>query len=128
MSTLITRIWSDLKQAIPNPLPLIQSPLSSISQFFDHSLVRAIPILPEILKTGNEALDKIFSTENEEENAAMSSSSVKKPINTTEAPTAIPGIYNQAIVAGNTVYCSGQVAMDAATGKIVDGDVQAHTV
>ena len=54
--------------------------------------------------------------------------SSKEAISTDKAPKPIPGVYNQAIVAGGTVYCSGQVAMDPATGKIIDGDIQAHTV
>lgn len=40
----------------------------------------------------------------------------------------LKGIYSQAIVANGTVYCSGSVAMDPATGQIIDGDVGAHTV
>jgi reactive intermediate/imine deaminase len=54
--------------------------------------------------------------------------STKTPILTDKAPKPLPGIYNQAIVANGTVYCSGAVAMDPETGKLVDGDVKAHTV
>lgn len=54
--------------------------------------------------------------------------STKTPILTPKAPKPLPGIYNQAIIANNTVYCSGSVAMDPETGKIVEGDVKAHTV
>lgn len=43
-------------------------------------------------------------------------------------PTGLKGIYSQAIVANGMVFCSGSVAMDPATGKIIDGDVKAHTV
>ncbi|ODM19963.1 hypothetical protein SI65_04949 [Aspergillus cristatus] len=53
--------------------------------------------------------------------------STKTPILTDKAPKPLPGIYSQAIVAGGVVYCSGAVAMDPETGKIVDGDVKAHT-
>ncbi|KAK5133243.1 hypothetical protein LTR08_008078 [Meristemomyces frigidus] len=53
--------------------------------------------------------------------------SAKKVIATDKAPMGLKGIYSQAIVANGTVYCSGSVAMDPATGKIIDGDVQAHT-
>ncbi|RMJ21373.1 Endoribonuclease L-PSP [Aspergillus sp. HF37] len=53
--------------------------------------------------------------------------STKTPILTDKAPKPLPGIYNQAIVANGTVYCSGAVAMDPETGKLVDGDVKAHT-
>lgn len=47
---------------------------------------------------------------------------------TDKAPKPLPGIYSQAIVANGMVYCSGAVAMDPVTMKLVDGDVQAHTV
>ncbi|KAF4304429.1 hypothetical protein SLS57_006486 [Botryosphaeria dothidea] len=46
---------------------------------------------------------------------------------TDKAPKPLPGIYSQAIVANGMVFCSGAVAMDAETGKLVDGDVKAHT-
>ncbi|KAB2581090.1 2-iminobutanoate/2-iminopropanoate deaminase [Lasiodiplodia hormozganensis] len=46
---------------------------------------------------------------------------------TDKAPKPLPGIYSQAIVANGMVYCSGAVAMDPVTMKLVDGDVQAHT-
>ena len=52
----------------------------------------------------------------------------KTPILTDKAPKPLPGIYSQAIVAGGVVYCSGAVAMDPETGKLIDGDVKAHTV
>jgi len=55
-------------------------------------------------------------------------SAVKKVVLTDKAPPPIKGVYNQAIVANGTVYCSGQIGTDPATGKIVEGDVQAHTV
>jgi len=51
----------------------------------------------------------------------------KKAVLTENAPAPLKGIYSQAIVANGTVYCSGAVAMDPSTGKIVDGDVQVHT-
>jgi enamine deaminase RidA (YjgF/YER057c/UK114 family) len=54
--------------------------------------------------------------------------SSKTAVFTKNAPAPIAGIYSQAIVAGGTVYCSGQVPLDPATGKLIDGDVQAHTV
>jgi hypothetical protein len=54
--------------------------------------------------------------------------STKTPILTDKAPKPLPGIYSQAIVANGVVYCSGAVPMDAATGKLIDGDVKAHTV
>ena len=50
----------------------------------------------------------------------------KTAIQTTAAPGAI-GPYSQAIVAGSLIFCSGQVAMDVATGQLVEGDVSAQT-
>ena len=47
---------------------------------------------------------------------------------TEKAPKALPGIYSQAIVANGFVYCSGCVPMDASTMKLIEGDIQAHTV
>jgi len=46
-------------------------------------------------------------------------------INTANAPAAI-GPYSQAVRAGNTVYFSGQIPLDPATGDIVAGDVTAQ--
>ena len=47
-------------------------------------------------------------------------------INTEKAPAAI-GPYSQAVRAGNTVYFSGQIPLDPATGDIVGaGDVEAQ--
>ena len=51
---------------------------------------------------------------------------MKKVISTTGAPAAI-GPYSQAIQAGNTVYFSGQLGIDPATGKLAEG-VEAQTV
>lgn len=51
----------------------------------------------------------------------------KTAVLTVNAPQPPPGI-SQAIVAGGFVFCSGSVPIDATTGKIVEGDVQAHTV
>ena len=46
----------------------------------------------------------------------------------THAPAAI-GPYSQAIRAGHTVYLSGQIGLDPATGDLVDGvEAQAHQV
>ena len=41
-------------------------------------------------------------------------------ISTTQAPAAV-GPYSQAIKAGNTVYCSGQIGLDPETGVLVEG-------
>jgi 2-iminobutanoate/2-iminopropanoate deaminase len=52
--------------------------------------------------------------------------STKSAIATTSAPAAI-GPYSQAIRIGNTIFTSGQVALDPATGNLVAGDIEAQT-
>jgi reactive intermediate/imine deaminase len=47
-------------------------------------------------------------------------------ISTDRAPGAI-GPYSQAVRAGNTVYFSGQIPLDPATGNLIDGDIAAQT-
>jgi 2-iminobutanoate/2-iminopropanoate deaminase len=46
-----------------------------------------------------------------------------------DAPKAI-GPYSQAVKSGNVIYASGQIALDPATGNLVDGDftAQVHRV
>ncbi len=51
---------------------------------------------------------------------------MKKIINTPHAPAPI-GPYNQAVLSGNTLYMSGSIPVDPATGAVVDGDIKAHT-
>jgi 2-iminobutanoate/2-iminopropanoate deaminase len=46
-------------------------------------------------------------------------------IRTSSAPAAI-GPYSQAIGAGELVFCSGQIALDPASGKLVAGDAAAQ--
>ncbi|HRO60902.1 MAG TPA: RidA family protein [Burkholderiaceae bacterium] len=46
-------------------------------------------------------------------------------IATTDAPAAI-GPYSQAVRAGNTVWLSGQIPLDPATGEIVEGGFEAQ--
>lgn len=51
----------------------------------------------------------------------------KAVVTTGDAPAAI-GPYSQAVVVGGTVvYCSGQVALDAATGELVGDTVGEQT-
>lgn len=47
-------------------------------------------------------------------------------IHTDKAPAAI-GPYSQAKVVGNLVFCSGQIAIDPAAGKIVADTVEGQT-
>ena len=49
----------------------------------------------------------------------------KQAISTTKAPGAI-GTYSQAIRAAGTVYLSGQIPLDPATGQLVTGDIRAQ--
>ena len=44
-------------------------------------------------------------------------------ISTTDAPAAI-GTYSQAVRVGPTVYISGQIPLDPATGQLVSGDIE----
>ena len=44
----------------------------------------------------------------------------RQAIQTNGAPAAL-GPYSQAIRSGDTVYCSGQIGLDPATGELVDG-------
>lgn len=47
-----------------------------------------------------------------------------RPVSTDQAPSAI-GPYSQAIVAGDWLYCSGQIALDPTTMELVgEGDVR----
>jgi reactive intermediate/imine deaminase len=48
-------------------------------------------------------------------------------VNTTEAPAPV-GPYNQAVHVGDLLFCSGQIALDPASGAMVGGgDVEAET-
>lgn len=49
----------------------------------------------------------------------------RKIIHTDQAPAAI-GPYSQAVRAGDTVYLSGQIPLDPATGELVGGDISAQ--
>ena len=50
----------------------------------------------------------------------------RRPVGTPLAPAAI-GPYNQGILAGNTLYCSGQLGIDPETGSMVTGGAEAET-
>ena len=51
---------------------------------------------------------------------------MKKAVETHAAPLAI-GPYSQAIVHGDLIFCSGQIGIDPASGKMVDGGIEAET-
>jgi len=49
-----------------------------------------------------------------------------RTVHTDKAPAAI-GPYSQGIIAGDFLFTAGQIALDPATGQIVQGDVTAQT-
>lgn len=51
---------------------------------------------------------------------------MREIIHTEDAPGAV-GPYSQAIKTGNMVFTAGQVALDPATGKMLDDEIQVQT-
>ena len=51
---------------------------------------------------------------------------MNKALHTDKAPAAI-GPYSQAIQAGNTIYVSGQIPVDPATGEFAGADIETQT-
>ena len=51
---------------------------------------------------------------------------MKKIINTNNAPAPI-GPYNQAVLSGNTLYTSGQIALNPSTGELVLNSIEEET-
>ena len=51
---------------------------------------------------------------------------MKQIIYTKNAPEPV-GPYSQAVLAGNTLYCSGQIAIDPSTGELVKEDITLQT-
>lgn len=49
-----------------------------------------------------------------------------KYVATPQAPQPI-GPYSQGVISGGFLFCSGQIAIDPATGELVEGDVAAQT-
>lgn len=47
-------------------------------------------------------------------------------IHSEDAPKAV-GPYSQAMVAGDMVFCAGQLPLDPATGSLVEGDIAVQT-
>ncbi len=50
----------------------------------------------------------------------------RETIGTDKAPAAI-GPYSQAVRSGGLLFCSGQIPLDPATGKMVEGGIEAQT-
>ncbi len=51
---------------------------------------------------------------------------MRETVRTGKAPAAI-GPYSQAILSGGFLFCSGQIPLDPATGKMVEGGIEAQT-
>lgn len=51
---------------------------------------------------------------------------MRKPISTDRAPKAI-GPYSQAVVYGGLAYLSGQIPLDPASNKVIEGGISAQT-
>jgi 2-iminobutanoate/2-iminopropanoate deaminase len=50
----------------------------------------------------------------------------REQINSPNAPAAI-GPYSQGVLVGNILYCSGQIALDPATGQLLNGEIEEQT-
>jgi 2-iminobutanoate/2-iminopropanoate deaminase len=50
----------------------------------------------------------------------------KKHITSADAPKPI-GPYSQGVISGGLLFASGQIAIDPATGQLIDGDVTVQT-
>lgn len=51
---------------------------------------------------------------------------MRETVRTDKAPAAI-GPYSQAIRSGGVLFCSGQIPLDPATGKMVEGGIESQT-
>jgi len=51
---------------------------------------------------------------------------MKKIWNTDKAPAPV-GPYNQAIQHGNTLFVSGQIAIDPSNGELITSDIESET-
>ncbi len=56
----------------------------------------------------------------------MTTTTAPRAILTANAPAPI-GPYSQAIRVGDFLFCSGQIPIDPATGKLIEGDIEAQT-
>jgi len=60
------------------------------------------------------------------ESSSSGENATRTRIKTPLAPAAI-GPYSQGILVGNTLYCSGQIAIDLETGSMVTSGIEAET-
>lgn len=66
------------------------------------------------------------TTKTENEIEVYKNNKMKKIIKTPQAPAPI-GPYNQAVLSGNTLYTSGQIAIDPQTNELVIDDLEKET-
>lgn len=66
------------------------------------------------------------TTKTENEIEVYKNNKMKKIIKTTQAPAPI-GPYNQAVLSGNTLYTSGQIAINPQTNELVIDDLEKET-
>lgn len=66
------------------------------------------------------------TTKTENEIEVYKNNKMKKIIKTNQAPAPI-GPYNQAVLSGNTLYTSGQIAIDPQTNELVIDDLEKET-
>ena len=71
-------------------------------------------------------LVSISTAQNPPTPSAQEKKANQEVVATKDAPQPI-GPYSQAIKAGGLIFASGQIALDPATGKLVEGDVKAQT-
>lgn len=57
----------------------------------------------------------------------METGEIRRRIIQTDKSPAPIGPFSQAVAVGNTIYLSGQLGADPATGKLVEGGVEAET-
>ena len=50
----------------------------------------------------------------------------KREVRTTNAPEPV-GPYSQAIIAGEFIFCSGQIALKPTTGELINKDIESET-
>lgn len=58
--------------------------------------------------------------------ASSASSSPRSTVTTPLAPAAI-GPYSQAVLKGDTLYCSGQIAIEPKSGSMLNGSIEDET-
>ena len=57
---------------------------------------------------------------------AIETNIMKKIISTNNAPAAI-GPYSQAVLSGDTLYCSGQIAINPKNGELITNNIEEET-